>query len=74
MSATTNLPSDTAQPLLILPLNRMARRIGMTQKGLRELADAGLVPHLKDGKTRYIFNVAATVEAIAKVAADEGKT
>ena len=51
----------------LLSLPRMARRLGVAQKWLREQADAGKVPRLKAG-TRYLFNVAAVQEALAKAA------
>jgi hypothetical protein len=54
----------------ILPLRMMARRLGVTQKWLREQADAGVVPHLRAGN-RYIFEPNATEESLAKEAAKD---
>ena len=51
----------------LFSLSRMARRLGVTQAWLREQADAGHVPGLKAGK-RYLFNVDAVQEALAKAA------
>lgn len=52
----------------LLSLSRMARRIGVTQKWLRDQADAGEVPCLKAGK-RYLFNPVAVQDALAARAA-----
>jgi len=51
----------------LFSLSRMAGRLGVTQAWLREQADAGNVPGLKAGK-RYLFNVDAVQEALAKAA------
>ena len=52
----------------LLPLSRMARRLGVPQQWLREQADAGRVPCLRAG-TRYLFSAAAAQEALAVMAA-----
>lgn len=54
----------------VLPLNRCARRLGVTAKWLREEAKAGRIPALKAG-SRLIFNVAAVEAALAERAAAE---
>lgn len=59
-------PRETAP---VLPLARMARRLGVPQHWLRQQADAGVVPCLKVGKSRYVFNVAAATKAVADLAA-----
>lgn len=53
----------------ILPLARMARKMGVTTEWLREQAEMGNVPCLKTGKKRYLFNVAAVQEVLADMAA-----
>jgi len=56
-----------ADPSYILTLTRMARRLSVTQKWLRQQADAGEVPCLiADG--RYLFNPTAVIESLAKLA------
>jgi len=52
----------------LLPLFRLARRVGLPQNWLREQADAGVIPCLKVGR-RYLFEVTAAEEALAKLAA-----
>jgi len=52
----------------LLTLPRMARRIGVTQRWLRQQADAGKVPCLKAGN-RYLFEPLAAQEALARQAA-----
>jgi excisionase family DNA binding protein len=49
-------------------LARMAGRLGVTQRWLREQADSGTIPCLKAGK-RYLFNPLAVQEALATQAA-----
>ncbi|MDG2383564.1 MAG: helix-turn-helix domain-containing protein [Pirellulaceae bacterium] len=48
----------------LLSLSRMARRLGVTQKWLRDQADAGKIPSLKAGN-RYLFNPAAVQKSLA---------
>ena len=49
-------------------LSRMARRLGVTQRWLRDQADAGKVPCIKADR-RYLFNPAAVQETLATKAA-----
>ena len=56
----------------VLILLRMSRRAGVPVAWLREQADAGHIPHLKAG-TRYLFNVVATFDALATLAARPGR-
>lgn len=41
----------------LLPLNRAARRVGVTAKWLRGEAEAGRVPCLPTGTNRFLFDV-----------------
>lgn len=50
---------------VVLPLNRMARRVGVPAKWLKAEAEAGRIPHVKAGK-RYIFNAAAVARVLAE--------
>jgi excisionase family DNA binding protein len=50
----------------LLNLSRMARRLGVTAKWLRDEADAGRIPHLKTGGKRYLFSVEAVQRALAE--------
>lgn len=52
----------------LLSLSRIARRLGVTQRWLRDQADAGTIPCLKAGN-RYLFNPEAVQEALAAKAA-----
>ena len=52
----------------LLPLSRMARRLGVTQQWLRDLAETGQIPCLKAGN-RYLFNPVAVQEALSAKAA-----
>jgi hypothetical protein len=52
----------------LLSLARMARRLDVASKWLRDQADAGEVPSLKAG-TRYLFNAAAVEQVLADKAA-----
>ncbi len=52
----------------LLSLPRMARRLSVSQKWLRDQAAAGKIPCLKAGK-RYLFNSVAVQEALAAKAA-----
>lgn len=54
----------------VLPLARMARRLGVTQTWLRSEADAGRVPCLRAGR-RYLFAAAAVESVLAERAAQE---
>ena len=48
----------------LLSLSRMAMRAGITQRWLREQADAGNVPCLKAGH-RYLFSPSVVMEVLA---------
>ena len=48
----------------LLSLNRMARRLGVTQAWLRDYAEKGDVPSLQAGP-RLLFNPAAVIEALS---------
>lgn len=48
----------------LLTLDRMARRLGVTQRWLREQAEAGTIPHIKAGD-RYLFSVTAVENTLA---------
>ena len=52
----------------LLSLSRMARRIGVTQKWLRDEANSGKIPCLKAGN-RYLFNPVTVQESLAAKAA-----
>jgi hypothetical protein len=52
----------------LLTLSRQARRLGVTQRWLREQADSGELPCLKADR-RYLFNPVAVEEALAARAA-----
>jgi excisionase family DNA binding protein len=54
-------------------LARLARRLGVTQRWLRDEADAGRVPHLRAG-SRYLFSPTAVEEVLADRAAGKGDT
>ena len=51
----------------LLPLRRMAARLGVTSVWLREQAEAGTVPGLRAGR-RWLFSPAAVVAAVATMA------
>lgn len=55
----------------VLPLARMARRLGVTQTWLRSEADAGRVPCLRADR-RYLFSSAAVDAILSARAAQEG--
>ena len=52
----------------LLSLPRMARRLGVTQRWLREQSDAGGIPCLKAG-TRYLYSPEAVEDVLAGRAA-----
>jgi len=52
----------------LLTLPKMARKLGVTQKWLREQAASGKVPALKAGN-RFLFNSEAVQRAICNSAA-----
>ena len=52
----------------LLFLSRVARRLGVPAKWLREQADAGKVPCLRAG-ARYLFDLDALSQELAKQAA-----
>ena len=52
----------------LFSLSRLARRLGVTQRWLRDQADGGHLPCLRAGG-RYLFNLAAVQEALAEKAA-----
>ena len=54
----------------LLTLPRMARRLGVTQRWLREQADVGRVPHLR-ADNRYLFAAHAVQAELAKQAAEK---
>jgi len=56
--------------LLALPM--MARRLRVSQHWLRSEADAGRIPHIRAGGTRYLFSPAAVEAILADRAAREG--
>ena len=51
----------------LLTLPRMARRLGVTQRWLREKTDAGTVPALKAG-SRYLYSPEAVANALVALA------
>ncbi len=53
----------------VLTLPRMARRLGVTQAWLRELADAGRIPSVSAGAGRFLFNPDAVEAALSALAA-----
>lgn len=55
----------------LLQLNRMARRLGVTQSWLRNEADMGRVPCLHVGN-RYLFAPEAVEQVLAERAGDIG--
>jgi hypothetical protein len=55
----------------LLNLSRLARRLGLTRKWLKAEADSGRLPCLKAG-SRYVFDLEATQEALAKRVARDG--
>jgi len=59
-----------AQMSELLPLAKMARRLGVTANWLKGQADADFIPHLKAGN-RYLFNSQAVIEVLAVAAAGE---
>ena len=56
----------------LLTLRRMASRLGVTAKWLKERAEAGDVPALQAGN-RWLFRPDAVVPAVAAMAAPELK-
>lgn len=54
----------TAMPEL-LPLNRAARRLGVTARWLKAEADAGRIPHLR-AESRYIFDMEAVARSLSE--------
>ena len=58
------------QPKELFPLRRMAARLGVTNKWLREQAEAGKVPGLRAGD-RWIFAPDATINAVRIMAGAE---
>ena len=62
------LPFATPEPAGLLSLPRMARRLGVSARWLREQVEAGHVPALHAGPGRLLFNVAATEAALAALA------
>lgn len=61
--------SEESKPSELMQLRRMAREIGVNYQWLRQTAEAGKVPCLKVGR-RYLFNRQATIQAVAKLAAE----
>jgi hypothetical protein len=58
---------NSANPNL-LSLARMARRLGVTQRWLKDAADQRVVPCLKAG-SRYLFSPVAVESTLAELAA-----
>lgn len=54
----------------LLTLARMARRVGVPAKWLRDQAESGSVPSLRAG-TRFLFNADAVESTLARQAAQE---
>jgi hypothetical protein len=54
----------------LLSLGRMARRLCVTQKWLKQAADEGRVPCLR-ADSRYLFSAAAVQAALTREAAKE---
>ena len=52
----------------LLSLPRLARRLGLTQKWLRDQAESGEIPCLRAG-SRFLFDYEAVETALAKRAA-----
>ncbi len=65
------MDGNTSAPEL-LKLRRMASRLGVTAKWLKERAEAGDVPALQAG-TRWLFRPDVVVPAVAAMAAPESK-
>lgn len=65
------MPTMTDKPEAVLSLARMARRLGVTQRWLRDEANAGRIPHLRAG-TRYLFSPEAVERTLPERAAEEG--
>lgn len=63
--------SETREPEL-LSLRRMAARLGVPSKWLRERAAAGDVPGLRAGN-RWLFRPDVVVPAVSAMAAPENK-
>lgn len=49
----------------ILPLNRAARKLGVSARWLKAEAEAGRIPHLR-AERRYLFDLAMAAEALAE--------
>lgn len=54
----------------LLPLRRMAARLGVPSRWLREQAQAGLVPGLKAGD-RWLFDPVIAADAVRSMASGE---
>jgi len=54
-------------PAAVLPLSKMARRLGVSQKWLRDQAEAGIIPAIRAGPGRFLFSIAVTEAAIAQL-------
>ncbi len=59
-------------PATVLTLPRMARRLGVTSKWLRDQVEAGRIPALPAGPGHWLLNVAAVDAAIEMLAAGPG--
>ena len=61
--------SDDVRPPELLPLRRMAARVGVTGKWLKEQAEAGKIPGLCAGN-RWLFAPDVVREAMRAMAGD----
>lgn len=65
----TPYPSIPTAAAEVVSLSKMARRLDVSQKWLREMAEAGRVPAIAAGPGRFLFSVAATEAALAQLLA-----
>ena len=59
-------------PQRVLPLNRMARRLGVTCRWLKNEADLGRLPHVR-AESRYLFDIEAVENALAARCTDQAQ-
>jgi hypothetical protein len=64
MRVSTTGPMQSTK---VLSLQRMARRVGVPAKWLKEQAEAGSVPSLRAG-AKFVFEPGAVEEALARLA------
>ena len=55
----------------VLTLPRMSRRLSVTQSWLRDQAELDLIPHVKAGKARLLFDPEVVEAAVAVFAGKE---